>query len=222
MTEEKYILYTNRLEFNEQEMLKRSEEYLQNMSLRRTVREFSDRDVPHELIENGVKAAASAPSGANQQPWHFVIVKDPDIKKKIRQAAEIEENEFYNGKAPDEWLNAIEPLGTNETKPFLESAPYLIVVFEERFNKDEEGNTIKHYYTKESVGIACGLLISSLHLSGLATLTHTPSPMKFLNEILNRPANEKPYMILVTGYPAKNCKVPNINRKSFDTISSVL
>lgn len=222
MAKPEQMLYLNKNNLNEDEMIKRSEEYLTEMSKRRSVREFSDREVPLNIITNAVKAAATAPSGANQQPWHFVIVKDPAVKKKIKEAAEEEEKQFYDKKAPDDWLEALAPLGTDEHKPFLQIAPYLIVVFEERYGIDENSSTIKHYYTKESVGISCGMLISALHLSGLATLTHTPSPMNFLNDILNRPKNEKPYLILVAGYPSANCKVPNIIKKNFDDISSIV
>jgi nitroreductase len=154
------------------------------------------------------------------QPWHFVIVRDKEIKKKIREGAEKEEREFYGNRAPEDWLEALEPLGTDQNKPFLESAPVLIVIFEKKYGEDENGKKIKHYYTKESIGIATGFLIAALHKSGLATLTHTPSPMNFLNDILHRPKNEKPFLILVVGHPAKNAMVPNINKKSLDEISS--
>jgi nitroreductase len=204
--------------YSEEEMLEKSASFLELLKKRRTVREFSEENVVPEIIENAVAAAGSAPSGANLQPWHFVVVSSKELKKKIRIAAEREEKDFYSSRAPESWLNDLEPLGTDELKPFLEKAPYLIVVFEKKYEKDENGATRKLYYTKESVGIACGILITALHLSGLVTLTHTPSPMNFLNSILNRPANEKPYLILVTGFPAENCSVPDINKKDIGEI----
>ena len=200
--------------YSEVEMIKNTESFYNEMNRRRTVREFSSESIRKEIIENCIKTAGTAPSGANKQPWYFVVVSDPEIKKEIRIAAEREEKSFYNEKAPKEWLNALEPFGTDENKPFLETAPYLIVIFEQKYKIDENGEKEKHYYTSESVGIATGLLITALHRVGLATLTHTPSPMKFLNKILNRPENEKPYLVLVVGYPAKDTKVPNIKRKS--------
>ena len=217
-----FIKYEHKLKFEEPEMKSRSVQFLSDMSARRTIRSFSDKPVPVEVIENSVKAAATAPSGANQQPWHFVIISDPEIKTQIRRGAEDEEKAFYNGKAPGEWLEALKPLGTDEHKPFLETAPYLIVVFEEKYGIDEKNQIIKHYYTKESVGIACGILISSLHLSGLATLSHTPSPMNFLNKILKRPLNERPYLILVTGYPAEDVEVPVISKKPFESVVTII
>ncbi|MBN1302123.1 MAG: nitroreductase family protein [Melioribacteraceae bacterium] len=220
MSKDRFTPYINRLQFPEEEMIKRSESFYREVSLRRTVRDFSAKKVPAVLIENAVKSACTAPSGANMQPWHFVIVSDPEIKKEIRIKAEEEEKEFYEKKAPADWLKALKPFDTNQFKPFLETAPYLIVIFEQKYSADINKKVIKHYYTKESVGIACGILITSLHLSGLATLTHTPSPMNFLNKILNRPANEKPFLILVTGFPAMNCCVPDINRKKFVDVAS--
>ncbi len=204
------------------DMEKTARTFAEELSKRRTVREFSKDEVPLSVIKNCLKAAGSAPSGANMQPWHFVVVGDPEIKRKIRQAAEEEEREFYAHRAPGEWLRALAPLGTDEHKPFLEEAPYLIVIFERRYGVNEKGERIKHYYTSESVGIATGMLISALHVSGLATLTHTPSPMNFLNDILGRPANERPYLILVAGYPADGTKVPDIKRKKLDEIASLL
>jgi nitroreductase len=208
--------------YSEKEMLEKSAYFLELIKQRRTVREFSEESVDEKIIENAIAAAGSAPSGANLQPWHFVVVSSRDIKKQIRVAAEQEEKEFYSGRAPESWLEDLEPLGTDEFKPFLENAPHLIVIFEKKYEKDEEGKTRKFYYTKESVGIACGMLITALHMSGLTTLTHTPSPMNFLNTILNRPGNEKPYLILVTGYPAENCTVPDINKKNLKDILSKL
>lgn len=203
------------------EMTRRAEVFYQLMKRRRSVRDFSSRDVPREIIENAIRTAGTAPNGANLQPWHFAVAQSNDIKKKIREAAEEEERAFYNERAPDEWLDKLAPLGTDEHKPFLETAPYLIAVFAQSYGVDGDGNKIKHYYVKESVGIACGMLITALHNAGLATLTHTPSPMKFLNEILDRPSNERPYLLVVTGYPAEGALVPDISKKPLDEISSV-
>lgn len=207
-------------EYPPEEMKKRAAEFYEEIQRRRTVRDFSDRSVPSEVIEDCIKAAGTAPNGANLQPWHFVVVSDPEVKKKIRVEAEKAENEFYNEKAPDEWLQALEHLGTDEHKPYLETAPYLIVIFSKNYELTESGERIQHYYVKESVGIATGMLITALHHSGLATLTHTPNPMKFLNEILDRPSNERAYLILVTGYPAKDAKVPDIRKKPLNEIAT--
>lgn len=201
-------------------MLARAGDFRALMQKRRTVRDYSDRPVPKQVIEDAVMTAASAPSGANQQPWTFVCISDAAVKKKIRAAAEEEEREFYQGgKTPEEWLDALSPLGTDEHKPFLEIAPWLIVIFGQRYGVAPGGAHVKHYYVPESVGIAMGFLIASLHNAGLATLTHTPSPMGFLNEICGRPANEKPYVLLVAGYPAENCKVPAIEKKKLEEVS---
>lgn len=211
------------LQFQElptEEMLARSTNFLATLRQRRTVREFSDRPVTREVIENCLLAAGTAPSGANLQPWQFVVVQQTDVKRRIRLAAEEEEREFYNGRAPQEWLDALAPLGTDANKPFLETAPWLIVIFRRTVEPDVEGRLIKQYYSSESVGIATGLLIAALHQCGLASLTHTPSPMKFLNEILDRPDNEKPYLILVTGYPAQDAQVPAITKKGLEEIST--
>ena len=202
------------------EMIAISESFYLEVKKRRTVREFSDRLIPDEVIRNALLAAATAPSGANMQPWHFVVVTNPEIKKEIRKAAEKEEKTFYQRRAPEEWLRALQPLGTDENKPFLETAPCLIVVFLKKVTVDEEGREHKNYYTTESVGIATGILITALHLSGLATLTHTPSPMKFLNKILKRPDTERPFLILVTGYPSGNSKVPVITKYQLDQVAS--
>lgn len=218
---EKFIPLKNYKRFSDEEMLNRSQFINDFLQTRRTVREFSSQEIPIEIIENCIKAAGSAPSGANKQPWHFVIVKNQKLKKEIRVAAEKEENEFYNGRATKEWLKDLEPFETNADKPFLEEAPYLIVVFEEKFTKTDSENISKNYYVKESVGIAAGMLITALHYCGLATLTHTPSPMNFLNKILNRPKNEKPFLLLVVGYPKEGTKVPDISRKSFNEIADV-
>jgi nitroreductase len=184
------------------------------------VRDFSPRSVPREIIEHCLKAAGSAPSGANLQPWHFVVVTDPWLRRRIRHAAEQEEELFYRERAPQEWLDALAPLGTDARKPFLETAPYLIAVFAEAYGQLPDGRKVKHYYVSESVGIATGFLIVALHLAGLATLTHTPSPMGFLNEILERPANERPYLLLVVGYPADDARVPTIRKKPLDEFVS--
>ncbi len=218
----KFIPLKNFPHFSNDEMKERSKEFAAYMKKRRTVRDFSEEAVDVEIIKSCVETAASAPSGANKQPWHFVIVKNPEIKSKIRAAAEEEEREFYENRAPEEWLKALEPFGTDFEKPFLEKAPYLIVIFEKKYGIDEKGNKEKYYYTKESVGIATGMLIAALHYSGLATLTHTPSPMNFLNKILGRPENEKPFLILVTGKPAEDVKVPDIKKKNFEEVSTIL
>jgi nitroreductase len=214
---------TQPLAFNcqaQDEMLESASNFYNMVRSRRTVREFSDKSVPKEIIENCLRAAGTAPSGANHQPWHFAVISDPELKHKIREGAEEEEREFYESRAPQDWLDALAPLGTDANKPFLEIAPYLIVIFSEKFSFDIEGNKQKNYYVSESVGIATGILITALHSAGLATLTHTPAPMKFLNALVGRPATEKPYMILVTGYPAENAEVPAITRKSLGEIAS--
>lgn len=208
------------VEYPPDEMLRRATEFAREMSRRRTVREFSPRPVSRALIEQCLATAGSAPSGANQQPWHFVAVTDPALKHRIRLAAEEEEREFYQRRAPAEWLQALQPLGTGADKPFLEIAPWLIGIFVERMGIDADGRKTKRYYPDESVGIATGLLIAALHHAGLATLTHTPSPMKFLNELLARPAQtERPFLLLVAGYPAEDCLVPDIHRKSLAGIA---
>lgn len=209
-------------EYPQEEMKKRAKDFYKDIKRRRTVRDFSNRSVPVEVIQDAIKAAGTAPNGANLQPWHFVVVSDPDVKKKIQVEAEKAEKEFYNEKAPKEWLKALEHLGTDEHKPYLETAPYLIVIFSKNYEITDSGDRIQHYYVKESVGIATGMLITALHRSGLATLTHTPNPMKFLNEILDRPSNEKAYLILVTGYPAEDAKVPDISKKPLEEIATFL
>lgn len=206
-------------EYPESEMVVRAHEFRSEMCRRRTVRDFSDRSVSRQIIEDCLLAAGSAPCGANLQPWQFVVVSDAEIKKQIRIAAEDEEFDFYHRLAPPEWKAALEPLGTDEHKPFLEIAPYLIVVFAKSFDMLPDGRPVKNYYVSESVGIATGILITALHHAGLATLTHTPSPMKFLNGILNRPSNERPFLILVVGYPADDAKVPVIAKKPLDEIA---
>jgi len=207
-------------EYTVEEMRARLDEFYADISRRRTVREFSDRPVPRDIIETALKAAGTAPSGANLQPWHFVVVSGAETKKKIRAAAEEEEREFYAHRASAEWLAALQPLGTDSNKPFLEEAPYLIAVFLQKFGKLEDGRKVKHYYPTESTGLATGILITALHHAGLATLTHTPSPMKFLNQILGRPSSERPFLLLVVGYPADAAEVPDIKRKALDEFTS--
>lgn len=203
-----------------EDMQRRAADFYAEMRRRRTVRDFSDRPVPREIIEHCLRTAGTAPNGANQQPWHFVVVGNPDIKRQIREAAEAEERAFYEERAPDEWLEALAPLGTDANKPFLETAPYLIVIFAQTYGLRADGSKVKHYYVTESVGIATGLLITAIHQAGLASLTHTPSPMGFLSDILGRPANERPFLILVTGYPAEGALVPDIQKKSLAEIAT--
>jgi len=209
-------------EYPVDEMRQRLKDFYADIDRRRSVREFSDRPVPIDIIETALKAANTAPSGANLQPWHFVVVSGPETKRKIRQAAEAEEREFYEHRASEEWLAALEPLGTDADKPFLESAPYLVAVFLQKFGELPDGRKVKHYYPAESTGLATGILITALHMAGLATLTHTPSPMKFLNQILNRPKSERPFLLLVVGYPADDARVPDIKRKSLHEFSSLI
>lgn len=201
------------------EMITRSSDMLNILRKRRTIRDFSDQDVPREVIENAIKSAATAPNGANQQPWHFAAISNPDMKRRIREAAEEEERAFYGGRASEEWLDALAPLGTDASKPFLETAPWLIAIFAQKKGPNGE----KHYYVTESVGIAMGMLITSLHAAGLATLTHTPAPMNFLRDICERPSTEKPLVLLVVGHPAENATVPAhaLEKKSFDEIAKV-
>ena len=203
------------------DMIENSRSFLENIIQRRTVRDFSDKPVPIEIIENAIKSASSAPSGANKQPWHFVIVKDPVLKKEIRIAAEKEEKEFYEHRASDDWLEDLNQFGTDWHKPFLEIAPYLIVVFKQSYDLDKGGKR-KNYYVNESVGIASGFLLTALHNAGLATLTHTPSPMGFLEKILKRPENEKAVLLIPVGYPAENAKVPNLKKKSFQEVATII
>jgi len=200
------------------DMLQRSQDFLALMARRRTVRDYSDRPVPREIIANAVRTASLAPSGANQQPWTFVCISDAAIKSRIRVAAEEEEKSFYEGRAGEEWLKALSHLGTDWEKPFLETAPWLIAIFGQRYGTAPDGGKVKHYYVPESVGIASGFLIAALHKAGLATLTHTPSPMGFLNQICGRPESEKAYILLVAGYPAEDCKVPAIEKKPLDEV----
>ncbi len=206
----------------EPEMLARAQGFRAAMQTRRTVRDFADTPVPRAIIEEALLTAGSAPSGANQQPWTFACVSDPERKARIRAGAEEEERAFYAGRAGEEWLQALAPLGTDDRKPFLEIAPWLIVIFAQRWGLDAAGQRLKHYYVPESVGIATGLLIASLHQAGLVTLTHTPAPMNFLNEICGRPDNEKALILLVVGYPAEGARVPDIHRKPLDRIATFL
>ncbi len=222
MTEPKFIPLTTWQEHLPEEMAERAATFRRQMQRRRTVRYFSDRAVPREIIEDCLLAAGTAPSGANLQPWHFVVVSDSAIKQRIRVEAEKEEHEFYSSRAPKEWLDALAPLGTDEHKPFLETAPYLIVIFAQSYGLLPDGRRVKNYYVQESVGIATGMLITAVHNAGLVSLTHTPSPMGFLNEILGRPANEKPFLILVVGYPAADAVVPDIGKKPLEEIATFL
>lgn len=207
-------------EYAPEEMRQRINAFYEELNRRRTVRDFSDRTVPRDIIETALRAANTAPSGANLQPWHFVVISGRETKKNIRDAAEAEEREFYDRRAPAEWLEALKPLGTDAEKPFLETAPILIAIFLQKFGKLPDGRKVKHYYPVESTGIATGMLITALHHAGLATLTHTPSPMKFLNDILGRPNNERPFLLLVVGYPAEGAEVPDIGRKDLDEFVS--
>ncbi|MCH7933061.1 MAG: nitroreductase family protein [Gemmatimonadetes bacterium] len=204
------------------EMRERASAFLTEAQRRRTVRDFSDRPVPRDIMEMCILAAGTAPNGAHRQPWHFVAVSNPEVKRAIRIAAEEEERAFYRGRAPEEWLEALAPLGTDEAKPFLESAPYLIVVFGESYAVAKDGEKSKNYYVTESVGIATGMLITAIHRAGLVSLTHTPSPMAFLNEILGRPQNERPFLILVVGFPSPDATVPQLRRKSLEEIATFM
>ena len=211
----KLVKYEHNIKLSTKQMINTANDFFNVIKKRRTVRDYDPTtDVPIDIVENAIKSAATAPSGANQQPWHYVLVSNQNLKNKIRIAAEDEEKEFYSRRAPDEWLNALEHIGTDQNKPHLENAPFLIIIFAERYSIDKNGNKLKNYYVSESVGIATGILLSSLHMSGLVTLTHTPSPMKFLSKILKRPKNESPYLIIATGYPSKNATVPIITKKS--------
>ena len=207
---------------SEDAMIASARTFYEQMSKRRSVRNFSDKLIPQSVLEHAVLAAGTAPSGANMQPWHFVVVQDAVVKSKIRAAAEIEEHELYANRASDEWLQALAPLGTDAQKPFLETAPALVAIFLKKVSIDHDGQKHKNYYTSESVGIATGMLITALHQAGLATLTHTPSPMKFLTEILKRPSHERPFLLMVTGYPADGAKVPDIGRFSLEQIASFI
>jgi iodotyrosine deiodinase len=219
---EKFVPLDQYRQYEPEEMGQRAQAFYAEMRRRRTVRDFSDKPVSQDVIENCILTAGTAPNGANMQPWHFAVISDPAIKRRIREAAEAEERAFYNGRAPEDWLEALAPLGTNAEKPFLETAPTLIVVFAQSYGVDESGQKVKHYYVQESVGIATGMLITAVHHAGLVSLTHTPSPMNFLNEICGRPKNERPFLILVVGYPAEDVQVPDISKKSLEEIASFL
>lgn len=220
MKDSKLIPLSDYCRFPEEEMKARAASFYRQMRKRRSVRIFSDRGVPREVIEDCLRAAGTAPSGANMQPWHFVVVENPAVKRDIRQAAEQTERQFYNRRATQEFLDALALLGTNASKPFLETAPCLITVFVQRYGLTAEGKKVRHYYPTESVGIAVGMLITAIHHAGLVTLPYTPSLMGFLNEILKRPENERPMLILVVGYPAEDTMVPDINRKSLNDIAT--
>jgi nitroreductase len=221
MTHRPTIPLPDARKLTDSEMLRQAMAFRDLMQSRRTVRDFDPRPVPREVIEACIAAAGTAPSGANQQPWQFVAVSDPEVKRRIRESAEAEEQEFYGRRAPEEWLDALQPIGTDWRKPFLETAPWLIAIFVQKWGRDAAGAKVKHYYPSESVGIATGLLITALHTAGLATLTHTPSPMGFLNEILARPAeDERPFLLLVVGHPGPGARVPAIDRKPLAAIAS--
>ena len=213
---------TSYIEYPIEEMKQKAISFREEMQRRRTVRQFSGRPVPREIIEECLLVAGSAPNGANLQPWHFVVVSDPRVKHEIRIAAEQEEMEFYNRRAPQEWLDALTVIGTDEHKPFLETAPYLIVVFGQNHSYLPDGRRVKNYYVNESVGIATGFLIAAIHNAGLVSLTHTPSPMGFLNTILDISPDEKPFLILVVGYPAEDAQVPLIEKKSLEEIATFM
>jgi nitroreductase len=205
---------------NNQTITERSEDFFYRMGSRRTVRDYSPRKIPKAVIENAIRTAGTAPSGANMQPWHFVVVTKPEIRTQIRNAAEAEEREFYAHRASREWLDALAPLGTNEHKPFLESASCVIAIFLKKFSYTKNGTKLKNYYPAESVGIASGLLIAALHYAGVAMLTHTPSPMRFLNKILERPKDERPFLLLVVGFPTQDATVPDIGRYDLTDIAT--
>ncbi|MCF6352640.1 MAG: nitroreductase family protein [Cyclobacteriaceae bacterium] len=213
-----FVAYT-RDTYEANEMIERSSTYFHWLDTRRTVRDYADKPVPKEVIENIIKSASTAPSGAHKQPWVFCVVSSPALKKKIRIAAEEEEKESYAKRMSDEWLEDLEHLGTNWEKPFLEVAPYLIIVFKKAYGLDENENKSTNYYVNESVGLASGFLLTAIHNAGLVGLTHTPSPMAFLTKILNRPANERPFLLIPVGYPAKKTYVPQLTRKPLDEVS---
>ena len=220
MTAGQFHPYTTYQEYPVAEMQRRAEAFYAEIRRRRSVRAFYDRPVPRAIIETCIAAAGTAPNGANLQPWHFVAVSDPTVKQQIRVAAEEEERAFYQGRAPQDWLETLAPLGTDEHKPFLEIAPWLIAIFAQPYGLAADGRKVKHYYVTESVGIATGFLIAALHHAGLATLTHTPSPMGFLNAILGRPEHERPFLLLVVGYPADDVQVPVITKKPLAEIAT--
>ncbi|MBK8749844.1 MAG: nitroreductase family protein [Saprospiraceae bacterium] len=212
-----FITYSKEA-YDIEEMESRSHKFLETMDSRRSVRDFSDKEIPEIVIENILLTASTAPSGAHKQPWTFCVVKDPEIKKQIRIAAEKEERESYDHRMTEEWLKDLEPIGTDWNKPFLEIAPYLIVVFKRSYEIEENNHKHQNYYVTESCGIACGFLLAAIHHAGLVALTHTPSPMNFLSKILNRPINEKPFLLIPVGYPVEECWVPDIKRKGISEI----
>lgn len=220
MERPRFAALSNYREYPVEEMGRRASAFYEDMRRRRTVRDFSARPVPRDIIEQCILTAGTAPSGAHMQPWHFVAVSDPSIKQQIRKAAEVEEAEFYRERAPREWLDALAPLGTDEHKPFLEAAAWLIVVFARNYHVRDDGVKVKHYYVQESVGIATGLLIAAVHHAGLVSLTHTPSPMGFLAKLLGRPVSERPFLILVVGYPSEGAQVPVLERRGVHAIST--
>jgi nitroreductase len=222
VTEPRFVPHADYRELPADEMRRRAAGFYAHMRRRRTVRDFSDRPIPGDVIDHALLAAGTAPNGANLQPWHFVVVRDPAVKRRIREAAEVEEREFYEHRAPREWLDALAPLGTDADKPFLETAPVLIAIFTQTYGVRADGSRYKMYYAHESVGIATGILITALHTAGLATLTHTPSPMQFLNDILGRPRHEKPFLLLVVGYPAHDALVPAITKKPLAGIATFI
>lgn len=222
MSDYSFVALDQYREYSSDQMLEKARVFYQEMKRRRSVRDFSDRSVDRAVIEQCLLAAGTAPSGANMQPWTFVVVTDPGVKHRIRLAAEEVERRFYNDAAPEEWLEALAPLGTDADKPFLDEAPALIVVFRQKWGVAEDGSKLKHYYVHDSVGIATGMLLTALHLSGLATLTHTPSPMGFLGDVLDRPGNETATMIIVVGYPKPGVKVPDISKKKLNEIAVFL
>lgn len=212
-----HVLFTQQITVEEIEKV--SQGFYETMDARRSIRDFSSKPVPREVIENIIKTASTAPSGAHKQPWTFCVVESEEMKSKIREAAEEEERKSYGGRMSEEWLKDLKPLGTNHEKPFLEIAPYLIIVFKKPYDLDEEGNKHQNYYVNESVGIACGMLITAIHQAGLVTLTHTPSPMKFLTNLLERPSDERAFLLLPVGYPADETYVPDIKRKELEEIA---
>jgi iodotyrosine deiodinase len=217
-----FLPLTTYREYPPEEMIRRAASFKGEMLRRRTVRQFSSRPIPRQIIEDCLLVAGSAPSGANLQPWHFVVVSDAKMKRRIREAAEKEERAFYHGRAPKEWLDALAPLGTDEHKPYLETAPCLIAIFAKSFDLLPDGRKVKSYYATESVGIATGLLITAVHHAGLVSLTHTPSPMGFLNDLLGRPAHERAFLLLVVGYPAEDARAPEITKKPLAEIATFL
>jgi len=214
-----YVSYTKET-YNEEEVVVRSRKFFNWMDTRRTVREFSDKKIPKEAIENIVRSASTAPSGAHKQPWTFCVVSDPKIKKQIREAAEKEEHESYQGRMSDEWIEALRPLGTDWQKPFLEIAPYLIIIFKKAYDLTDSKEKRNNYYVNESVGLAAGFLLAAIHHAGLVALTHTPSPMNFLTKILNRPENERPFLLIPVGYPMEETWVPDLERKKLDEVAA--